>query len=502
MFQQVLSGLAIVSRGTNILACLGGTAFGIIVGILPGLNASTGVALLLPLTYGLEPLAALIMLCGIYAGAVYGGSITAILLGIPGTSTACATILDGYELAKQGRAGAAIGMAAIASCMGGQLSVIVLIVVASQLAKVALQFGPAEYFALGVFGLSVITSLESKSVGKGLIAGCAGFLLSTVGIDQFVGVPRFIFGKYELMSGIEMLPVFIGFFAGAEALRQSETVPSSSEASVIKYTDTFPTIQELRNTIPTILRSSVLGTIIGILPGAGATIAAFLGYSEGKRWSKHPEKYGTGYLEGVAAPEAANNAAVGGAMVPMLTLGIPGSGTTAIMLGALMIHGLQPGPLLFRNRPDLVFGLYGGMILANFAFLILGIFAARHFARVLGLPKAVLSVLVFTFCIVGAYSASNSLFDVWLMLGFSVAGYLMKKTGFPVTPLVLGFVLGPIVEENLRRALIVLNGRWQLFFIRPISGVLLVLAIATLIAPLVREWMPHLKKRYLKSNVT
>ncbi len=487
-FELLIEGFSEAMLVPNLIACFGGVVFGILVGVLPGLNASTGIALLLPLTYGLTPSAALIMLCGIYVGGQFGGAITAITLNIPGTSPACATLIDGYPLSQKGRGGAAIGMATIASSLGGMIGLAVLVGLAKPLAGVALKFGPGEYFALGIFGLSIITSLSTDSLPKGIIACSAGFLISTIGIDQFIGYPRFIFGRFELMSGVPMLPVFIGFFAASEAFKQAEKkmvdMPLDKAFSITSsIKDMFPTLEEMKRSVKVIIHSGLIGSFIGVLPGAGATIAAFLGYNETKRWSKRPELFGTGIMEGVAAPESANNAAVGGALVPMLTLGIPGSGSTAIMLGALMVHGLQPGPLLFEKNPLLIAGLYGGLFIANIFLLILGLFAARHFVKVLNLPESVLSVLVLCFCIVGAFSSENNIFGVVLMLIFGFCGYFMVKLKYPITPLVLGYVLGPIVEENLRRALIVYAGDLTQFFTRPISGVLLVLALLTLLSP-------------------
>lgn len=491
MFEQFIEGLVIAFEIPNLLASLGGVVFGVFIGVLPGLNATTGMVILLPLTFGMETIPAILMLCGIYVGGEFGGAIPAILLKIPGTSPACATVYDGYELTKKGRGGAAIGMAVIASTMGGLIGLTILILIAQPLANIALKFGPAEYFALGIFGLSIITSLSGKAISKGIIALCIGFFISTIGIDQFVGFPRFIFGRFELMSGVPMLPVFIGFFAASEAFIQSE-IPMSESPDIVTQSaqsmkEMFPTIKELKQSIRPIIHGGLLGTFIGVLPGAGATIAAFLGYDEVKRWSKNSDSYGTGIMEGVAAPEAANNGAVGGALVPMLTLGIPGSGSTAVMLAALMIHGLTPGPLLFQENPDLIRGIYGGQFYADIFLFLLGIFVARYFVKLLKLPKPVLSVLVLTFCVVGAYSAENNIFNIVLMLTFGFVGYLLIKMKYPITPLVLGYVLGPIIEENLRRALTVFGGDVTQLFLRPISGILLILAIITLVAPLARS---------------
>ena len=469
----------------NFICGFFGVAVGILVGVLPGLDASTGVALLLPLTYTLGPIPALIMLCGIYQGGQTGGAITAILARIPGTSSAAAGMIDGNEMAKQGRAGAAIGMAIISSTIGGLFGIIVLILLATPLAKVAISFGPAEYFALGVFGLSIICSLTEKSMTKAIIAGCVGFLIATVGIDQFAGAPRFTFGQVELLSGVGILPVFIGFFAGAEALRQAETafIPRKILFEA-KSKAMLPTLKETKDSFPTMVRSSIIGAFIGVLPGAGSTIAAFLAYAEGKRWSKHPELYGTGYIEGVAAAETADNASVGGAMVPMLTLGIPGSGTTAIMLGALMVQGIQPGPNIFVKNAEIIYALYGGLLIACLMMFVIGMGAARYFALILKFPDSVLSSIILSLCVIGAYSTNNSLFDVAQMIACSVVGYLMLKGGIPITPLVLGYVLGPMVEMNLRRAMIIHNRDFLAVLENPVAGIFYALALFALARPI------------------
>jgi putative tricarboxylic transport membrane protein len=480
-----MDGLLVAMQVENFICGFFGVAIGILVGVLPGLDASTGVALLLPLTYTLGPIPALIMLCGIYQGGQTGGAITGILCRIPGTSSSAASMIDGNEMAKQGRGGAAIGMAIIASTIGGLFGITVLILLANQLAKVAISFGPAEYFGLGVFGLSVICSLTEKSIIKAIVAGCVGFLIATVGIDQFAGAPRFTFGQTKLLSGIGLLPVFIGFFAGAEALRQAETTLMPRKVLFeAKGKAMLPTLKETWGSFSTMIRSSIIGAFIGVLPGAGSTIAAFLAYAEGKRWSKHPELYGTGFIEGVAAAEAADNASVGGAMVPMLTLGIPGSGTTAVMLGALMVQGIQPGPNIFVKNSDIVYALYGGLFIACFMMFVIGMGFARYFAMILKFPDSVLSAIILSLCIVGSYSANNSLFDVGLMIACSLVGYLMLKGGIPIIPLVLGYILGPMVEINLRQAMIVYNRDFFAVLGNPVAGIFYVLSLIVLARPI------------------
>ncbi|MBG0765011.1 MAG: tripartite tricarboxylate transporter permease [Tissierellales bacterium] len=398
-FQEVLIPL-------NILIVFGGTLMGMLFGAMPGINASMGVALLLPLTYGMPPITALTMLLGIYCGAIYGGSITAILINTPGTTAAACTTFDGHPLAAQGKAGKAIGMATISSFAGGIISIIILILLAPVLAKVALKFGPPEYFALAVFGLSIITSLSSGTLVKGLIAGFFGLMLGTVGMDMMNGTPRYTFGQVALLDGFSFIPVLIGLFAVSQILINVEKLESLNMKDS-KILGLLPTLKELKSVVPTILRSSLLGSFIGILPGAGATISSFICYNEAKRWSKTPEKFGKGSLEGVAAPEAGNNAATGGAMVPLLSLGIPGSETTAVLLGAFMIQGISPGPLLFRDNIGVAYGIFAGLILANIAFLIIGLFGVKGFVKVLQIPTRILMPLILTLAFVGSYSVKK-----------------------------------------------------------------------------------------------
>ncbi len=478
-FQEVLIPI-------NILIVFGGTLMGMLFGAMPGINASMGVALLLPLTYGMPPITALTMLLGIYCGAIYGGSITAILINTPGTTAAACTTLDGHPLAAQGKAGKAIGMATISSFVGGIISIIILIMLAPFLARVALRFGPPEYFALAVFGLSIITSLSSGTMVKGLIAGFFGLMLGTVGMDMMNGTPRYTFGQVSLLDGFSFIPVLIGLFAVSQILINVENLESLNMKDS-KILGLLPTIKELKSVTPTILRSSLLGSFIGILPGAGATISSFICYNEAKRWSKTPELFGKGSLEGVAAPEAGNNAATGGAMVPLLSLGIPGSETTAVLLGAFMIQGISPGPLLFRDNIGVAYGIFAGLILANIAFLIIGLFGVKGFVKVLQIPTRILMPLILTLAFVGSYSVKNNLINVGIMLGFGLVGFFMKKLKFPITPVVLALILGPMAEANLRRALIMSEGNWSIFVQRPISLVLLIITVLSLLYPIIRD---------------
>ncbi|MDP3386816.1 MAG: tripartite tricarboxylate transporter permease [Eubacteriales bacterium] len=484
----LLNGFVEILVPYNIMITFFGVLMGMLFGALPGINASMGVALLLPLTYGMTPIAGLTMLLGIYCGAIYGGSITAILINTPGTTAAACTTFDGHKLAQQGKAGKALGMATISSYIGGTFSVIVLIVLAPVLAKVALKFGPPEYFALAVFGLSIITSLAGDSFIKAIMSGVFGLMVATVGMDMMNGTPRYTFDQIALLDGFSFIPVLIGLFAVSQVLINVETSRSLSMKDT-KIQGMLPSLSEMKSVGPTIARSSVIGTLVGILPGAGATIASFICYNEGKRWSKHPEEFGNGSLEGVAAPEAGNNAATGGAMVPLLSLGIPGSETTAILLGAFMIQGISPGPLLFRDNIHVAYGIFAGLLLANLAFLIIGLFGVKLFVKILQIPERLLMPLIVSMAFVGSFAVKNSLFNVGIMMAFGLIGYFMRKLKFPITPVVLALVLGPMAEASLRRALILSGGSWMIFVQRPITFVLLIITVISVMFPIIREKM-------------
>jgi putative tricarboxylic transport membrane protein len=447
-----------------------GVAGGIVVGALPGLTASVGIILLLPLTYQLDPSTAMVMLCGMFCGAIYGGSISAILISTPGTPSAAATVLDGYPLALKGQAGKALGVATIASTIGGIISTFCLIFISPQLAKFALKFGPEEYFALMIFGLTIIGSVSGKSLTKGIIAGLFGLLIATIGLDPVTGYARFSFNNPNLMSGFPLLPVLIGLFAISEIFIQLENISQGSWKAVEHKLGQFlPTLQEMKKLSPIIILSSLLGTLIGVIPGTGGAIAAFLAYNEAKRWSKDPESFGTGNIAGVAAPEAANNGTTGGAMVPLITLGIPGDVVTAVMLGALMLIGIRPGPLMFKEHPQVINAIFAGMMMANVLMLILGLISIRFFPYVLKLPNSILFPIIFALCFLGSFSLNNSVYDMAVALGFGVLGYFMRKNGFPAVPIVLGIILGPIAEDELGHALLLAKGDWRVLFQSPLA---------------------------------
>jgi putative tricarboxylic transport membrane protein len=472
-----------------------GVGGGIIVGAIPGLTGSVGIILLLPFIYQLDASTAIVMLCGMFCGAIYGGSISAILISIPGTPSAAATVLDGYPLAQKGEAGKAIGIATIASTTGGIISTFCLMFIAPQLARFALKFGPEEYFALMIFGLTIIASVSGESLVKGLISGFFGLLIATIGLDPVTGYARFSFNIPNLMTGFPLLPVLIGLFAISQIFIQLEAVGKKIIHFKQKIKNVLPSFKELRRLFTVIIASSFLGTFIGIIPGTGGTIASFLAYSEAKRWSKDPDSFGRGNIIGVAAPEAANNGTTGGAMVPLLSLGIPGDVITAVMLGALLLIGIRPGPLLFKEHPEIINSIFAGMLLANVLILLLGILSVRLFPQVLRTPAAILFPVIFTLCFLGAFSLNNSVYDMFIALVFGIIGYIMRKNNFPVAPVVLGVVLGPIAEDELGRALIISHGDWTVLFQSPLAIFFYVISIFSLLSSLKRQFSIHSKTK-------
>ncbi|NDH50253.1 MAG: C4-dicarboxylate ABC transporter permease, partial [Proteobacteria bacterium] len=398
-----------------------GTLVGVLVGALPGLSSSMAIALLLPFTLYLEPIESIALMSALYCAGTFGGSITAILINAPGAPPAAATAFDGYPLAQRGEAGKALGISAISSAIGGIISVFALLFFAPLLARVAYSFGPPEYFALALFGISMLASIGSESPVKNIIGGLIGLLLATVGIDLMTGVERFTFGNPELYDGIDFIPVLIGLFAISELINQSLKINQDRLALAVNAVK-LPTLKNLKKIKNTILRSSLIGTFIGVLPAEGSTMAAMIGYNEAKRWSAEPEKFGTGEIEGIAGPEAANNAATGGAMVPTLALGIPGSATAAIILGGLQVQGLRPGPYLFEQQPDLLYGIFASMLIANILFIGIGLYGAKYLSRVSLIPIKILWPIVLCLCIVGAYGLEQSMIDVWIMLIAGIVG--------------------------------------------------------------------------------
>ncbi|BAS26362.1 tripartite tricarboxylate transporter permease [Limnochorda pilosa] len=475
MVQNLIGGFATILSPGHVGWLLAGQLMGLLVGILPGVNASMGVAVLLPVIYGMGPLDALSFLIGIYFSAMIGGGITSILFGVPGTSTSAVLALDGHELARQGRGARALGLMAFGSWMGGTLGLVFLTALGPAIAAVALAFGPAEYFALMFFGLTLISALAADSPIKGLIAGLLGLLAGTVGIDPVSGVSRYTFGSAALLDGIEFIPVLVGLFAVSQVLVNVEKRRPLARVEG-RLSGSLPSREDLRETRTPLVRGALIGSLVGALPGAGATVASFLSYAVEKTLSRKPQLFGKGALPGVAGPSAADNGAASTALIPLLTLGIPGSETTAVLVGALMILGIRPGPLLFTQQTELVWALFASLYLALIAGASLAIVGAPWLTQVLRVPAPILSAFILSMAFIGSYSVNNSMTDVWVMAGAGLIGYAMRKLDFPVAPVVLALVLGPMVEENFRQALLTSAGDPLVFLYRPISAALLLLA--------------------------
>jgi len=464
---------------------VGGIIIGIFVGVMPGLSASTGVALMVPFTYGMHPLIALILLAAVYTASAYGGCITAIAINTPGTPAAVALAFDGYALTQRGEPGRALGAAVIANCTGGILGTFILIAFSVPLAKAALAFGPPEYFALAIFGLTIVVSMESKNMLKGAVSTVLGLLLMTIGLDPITGFMRYTFDRPELIDGIAFIPALIGLFAVGEVLLNIERF-KPVQAALQTFSSKMPGRREVLGLKRSIMQSSALGTVIGVVPGAGATIAAFIAYNEARRVSKKPDEFGKGSLEGIAAPAAAAGGSVGGALVPLLTLGIPGSAATAVLIGALMLHGVTPGPELFAGKNSyLVYGLFASLVLGNFVLLVLGVLGNKLWVKIISAPKALLYPVILVIAFVGSFGVANSLFDVLICLVFGILGWILRRYGFPTAPLVLALILGYMAESNFRRALIM--GDPSIFFTRPVSAVMLVLAVLSFTMPFIRR---------------
>jgi len=504
--ENLLLMMAPLFSSKLLLVLFFGTLFGLILGVLPGLGPTTGGALILPFTMTLDPLSAIVLLTSIYCAGTYGGAITAILINTPGTPAAAATCLDGYPLAQKGEAGRALGMATVSSTVGGIFSVIILVFFAPLLAKLAYEFGQPEYFALAIFGLTMLASIGEGSPIKNLIAGAFGILISTIGkdfmtsIDRFTfgilistigkdfmtSIDRFTYGINELSEGIGFIPVVVGLFAISEMLTQSTLLDQVFKRVALKAVK-LPSLNDYKQTWKTILRSSGIGSFIGVLPAEGGTVASLIGYSEAKRFSKKPEEFGKGSIEGIAGAEAANNAATGGAMVPTLALGIPGSATTAVILTGLIIHGVRPGPDLFREQPEFLYGIFGAMLIANILFFIFGFFGAKIFARITLVPNKILWPMIFAVSVCGTYSLSQSILDVWIMIFFGVLGFFMRRYGFSVVPVIIGLILGELVEGTLRQSLVIFDGNWLMFLTRPIALTFFILSLIALAFPLLRS---------------
>ncbi len=477
-------GFSVAFAPINLVFVTAGVIIGTLIGALPGIGPVSGLSILIPLAFGMDPTAAMILMCGVYYGCMYGGTITSVLLNVPGESASLMTCLDGYAMAQQGRAGPALTIAAVGSFVAGTFSIVLLTVLSPPLADAALSFGPPEYFALMLLGLSAISGLTGDSKAKGYAMCFIGLGMATIGLDPIGGIPRFTYGNLELMDGIGFLPIAVGMFGLGTVLGMIE---SPTEVSIMKTTlrEMVLTRKDIKDSTLPITRGTIIGFVIGVLPGAGATIASFLSYALEKRLSKTPERFGTGMIEGVASPEAANNASAVGSMIPLLTLGIPGSTTTAVMLGVLTLFSLQPGPLLFTKNPEFVWGLIASMYIGNFMLLVLNIAFVPAFVAVLRVPYRILAPLIAIFCMVGVFSVNNSVQDLWIMVAFGAVGYLAGKTSYPLAPLVLGLVLGGYLEVSLRQSIKMSQGDLSVFFTRPIAGTIMVIAIAIILWPLV-----------------
>lgn len=493
MVENILMGFDVVFQPENFLALVIGAVVGYFIGAMPGLTPTIGIALLIPFTFGMDAVSSIVMLVSLYMAAEYGGGITSILVNTPGTPAAAATALDGYPLARQGKASQALGMSIISSGIGAFFSSILLILFALPLATVALRFGPPEYFALAIFGLSVVAGLSAENLLKGLLTVTIGLLLTTIGIDPITGNFRFTI-TYNFLEGIPFVPAMIGLFA------LSEVFIMFSESKVIqkpieKIKGSLPSLKDIKSCAFTIARGTGIGFVIGMIPAAGANVAAWISYNEAKRTSKDCEKFGTGVLEGVAAPESANNAAVCGALVPLLTMGIPGSSSTAVMIGALMIHGLQPGPLLFTKNPEIPYSIFASLILAAPIMLMMGLFGAKLFAKVTLIPRNILAVLILGTCTLGSYALSNSMFGVWVALAFGIFGYFLRLLKFPVAPMVLALVLGNMAETNFRLSMLMGEGNISIFFSRPLTLVIILLTLLSFCTPLIKKYINQRKNK-------
>ena len=484
----IAQSLGVIFSLGGVTVLLVGALLGIVIGALAGLGPSIGLSLLIPFTYTMSPELSMLLMISLYTSAEYGGSISAILLSTPGTAAAAATAIDGYAMAQKGRANEAISISLTASTVGGVLGGLALLLLAMPLAQLALQFGPAGYFAVGLFGLTSVAALSGGSLVKGLIGAAFGLALAMVGIDPIAGTPRFTFGWFELYEGVPFLAALIGLFAVSEAMALAEKHVRGAPAIKGRVGHVFMSMDLWRETWRSMLSGSVIGTLLGILPGVGGNIACWVARDYARARDPRPEEYGKGSANGIAAPEASNNATVGGALVPLLALGVPGSPTTAIMMGALIMHGLHPGPQLFAEAPSLVYAILFGVIIASLVQYLVGSLFLPLMARTVMLPDGVIAAGIMGFAILGAFAIRNLMFDVWLTLAFGAIGYVMKKLDFPVAPVILAMVLGYLIESNYRTALVSSQGDYSIFLTDPVSLLFLVLSLVSVLVPLRRAW--------------
>lgn len=481
----ILAGFLDAVTPLSLLAIVAGTVIGVIVGVLPGLGSVVGITMVLPFTFGMPQVPAIALMLGVYCGSVYGGSITAIILNTPGTPQAAATVLDGYPMAKRGEADLAIGWVTTASTLGGLFSVLVLIVAAPYLARFSLQFTPIEYFMLGIFALTCIANVSRGQMLKGLLSGLAGIMLATIGTDPVTGDLRFTFDNFELSAGVELVPAVVGLFALAEMfVRVAERWTPATAAAPMRVGFRMPPLAAWKGRLGGLLRSCLIGSFVGALPGTGAATASFIAYSEARRTSKNRENFGKGEPDGLIACESSNNAVTGSALVPTLALGVPGDPVTAVMLGALVIQGVIPGPNLFSNEIELVYAIFLVLILVNLVMFATGALGAQLFTRVLRIPEPLLIGLVLVIAMIGAYGVRGNMLDIWVALGAGLLGTAMRFAGFPIAPMVIGMVLSPMIEQSLRQGLLITRGDFLAFFERPIALALLVLTLSVVAWPL------------------
>ncbi len=498
MLDQLWLGFSVALTWQNMFYCFLGVFVGTLIGVLPGIGPPTTIALLLPATYYLEPTPAIIMLAGIYYGAMYGGSTTSILVNIPGEAASVVTCLDGYQMARQGRAGVALGISTIGSFIAGTLGIVGLMIAAPPLAKFALQFGPPEYFSLIFMAFSLVIYLASQSILKAVMTTVLGVLAGTIGMDFITGTHRFSYGSMTLSDGVGLIPVVIGLFGIAEVLENTEKEGGKISTLKTNFKGLFPTLKDWKDSLGSILRGTFLGFFVGILPGGGTIMASFASYALEKKISNHPEQFGKGAIQGVAAPESANNAASSSAFIPLMTLGLPSNAVTALLLGALLIHGIRPGPALIQEHPQLFWGVVASMYIGNVMLVLLNLPAIGFWVRVLSVPYRILFPLILLFCLVGVYGVNSNLWEVMIMIIFGIVGYLMRKFKYEPAPFVFAFVLGRLMEESLRQSLRLSKGSFGIFFTRPISCILIVIGIFLFSVP-VLPWFK--RKRFGEGEI-
>lgn len=498
MFDGIIQGFQVAFSWEAIIFVFIGVLLGTIIGMIPGLGPITAIAIMIPVTYGMDPAIALVMMAGVYYGSMYGGSTSSILLNAPGVAGTVAASFDGYPMAQQGKAGKALAISAIASFVGGTVSVILLTLFAPALASVAIAFGPPEYFALMLLGLTAISSLTDGSTVKALISAVLGFMVVTIGIDSQTGTTRFTFGNVNLLDGIDFLIIALGLFALAEVcfliLNRKQKMKGLSNIGSLKLTK-----KDAKEMKGPLARQSLLGFILGVLPGAGATVSSFVAYITEKKLAKNPKEFGKGSIRGLTGPETANNAATSGAFVPLLSLGIPGSGTTAVMLGAFLVLGVQPGPLLMTENPNVFWGVIASMYIGNVFLLILNLPLIPYFVKILKVPRPLLISLVIISSLIGVYAVSFNTFDLYLLVIFGILGFLMRLFNFPAAPFILAFILGGMMEQSLRQSLTISGGSWSIFYTSPIAMSLISLAVIALVVPAIRDRIRHKKEE--KNNI-